>query len=136
MFRSLTNCLGTSNMPSSLFNYYYFTELIFRYLEYSLAGNISLEYVPYVWQSISHTVGVRTGLQFLRLNWDRIYKTYEEVYLVLSTIFHDFVGQLSTEIDLEDVSISLFFFQCLLRLWTLAISRVVLTYFSTTAHEL
>nr|XP_023013628.1 aminopeptidase N-like [Leptinotarsa decemlineata]XP_023013629.1 aminopeptidase N-like [Leptinotarsa decemlineata] len=78
--------------------------LINRYLEYSLSGNISLEYVPYVWQSISHSVGVRTGFQFLRLNWDRIYKEYEEVYLVLSSIFHDFIGQLSTEADLEDLT--------------------------------
>ncbi|VEN36001.1 unnamed protein product, partial [Callosobruchus maculatus] len=75
------------------------------YLEHSLAGNVSLDYVPFVWQSIKHSVGVRTGFQFLRLNWDRIYKTYEEVYLVLSTIFHDFLSSLSTEVDLEDVSI-------------------------------
>lgn len=61
--------------------------------------------MPYVWQSINHPVGVRTGFQFLRLNWERIFDTYEDVYLVFSTIFHDFVSQLSTEIDLEDVSI-------------------------------
>ncbi|XP_072390578.1 aminopeptidase N-like isoform X1 [Diabrotica undecimpunctata] len=78
--------------------------LINRYLEYSLSGNVSLEYVPYVWQSINHPVGVRTGFQFLRLNWNLIYKTYEEVYLVFSTIFHDFLGQFSTEADLEDLT--------------------------------
>ncbi|KAJ8940805.1 hypothetical protein NQ318_007891 [Aromia moschata] len=78
--------------------------LINRYLEYSLAGNVSLGYVPYVWRSINHPVGVRTGFQFLRLNWDRIYQTYEDVYLVFSSIFHDFVSQLSTEIDLEDLT--------------------------------
>ncbi|KAJ8917142.1 hypothetical protein NQ315_012634 [Exocentrus adspersus] len=78
--------------------------LINRYLEYSLSGNISLEYVPYVWQSINHPVGVRTGFQFLRLNWERIYDTYEDIYLVFSTIFHDFVSQLSTEVDLEDLT--------------------------------
>lgn len=79
--------------------------LINRYLEFALAGNISLENVPYVWQSINHPVGVRTGFQYLRLNWDRIYKTYEEVPLVFNTIFHDFLSQFSTEADLEDVSI-------------------------------
>ncbi|KAG5881688.1 hypothetical protein JTB14_002171 [Gonioctena quinquepunctata] len=78
--------------------------LINRYLEYSLSGNISLEFVPYVWQSISHSVGIRAGFQFLRLNWNRIYKEYEEVYLVLNAIFHDFIGQLSTEADLEDLT--------------------------------
>nr|CAH7716878.1 unnamed protein product [Callosobruchus chinensis] len=83
----------------------YIIIFFFRYLEHSLAGNVSLDYVPFVWQSIRHSVGVRTGFQFLRLNWDRIYKTYEEVYLVLSTIFHDFLSSLSTEVDLEDVSI-------------------------------
>lgn len=78
--------------------------LINRYLEYSLMGNVSLENVPSVWQSISHSVGVRTGFQFLRLNWERIFDTYEDIYLVFSTIFHDFVSQLSTEIDLEDLT--------------------------------
>ncbi|XP_057665705.1 aminopeptidase N-like [Diorhabda carinulata] len=78
--------------------------LINRYLEYSLSGNISLEFIPYVWQSINHPVGIRTGFQFLRLNWDRIYKSYEEVYLVFNTIFHDFLGQFSTEADLEDLT--------------------------------
>ncbi|XP_060525881.1 aminopeptidase N-like [Cylas formicarius] len=78
--------------------------LINRYLEYSLVGNMTLESVQYVWKSISHPVGVRTGFQFLRLNWDRIYDTYEDVYPVFSAIFHDFVSQLSTEIDLEDLT--------------------------------
>nr|CAI5863764.1 unnamed protein product [Callosobruchus analis] len=78
--------------------------LINRYLEHSLVGNVSLDYVPFVWQSIKHSVGVRIGFQFLRLNWDRIYKTYEEVYLVLSTIFHDFLSSFSTEVDLEDLT--------------------------------
>lgn len=81
-----------------------FSFSIFRYLEYSLNGNISLDYVPFVWQSISHSVGVRTGFQFLRLNWERINDAYQGVYLVFSSIFHDFLSQLSTEVDLEDVS--------------------------------
>lgn len=80
------------------------TILICRYLEYSLTGNISLDYVPFVWQSISHSVGLRTGFQFLRLNWDRINEAYQGVFLVFNSIFHDFLSQLSTEIDLEDVS--------------------------------
>lgn len=75
-----------------------------RYLEYSLTGNISLDFVPFVWQSISHSVGVRTGFQFLRLNWERINDAYQGVYLVFNSIFHDFLSQLSTEVDLEDVS--------------------------------
>lgn len=79
--------------------------LINRYLEYSLSGNISLENVPYVWQSINHYVGVQIGFQFLRLNWDRIFDMYDDIYVVFSTIFHDFVSQLTTEIDLEDVSL-------------------------------
>lgn len=78
--------------------------LINRYLEYSLDGNMTLENVQNVWKSINHPVGVRTGFQFLRLNWDRIYATYEEIFPVFSTIFHDFVSQLSTEIDLEDLT--------------------------------
>ncbi|CAG9853689.1 unnamed protein product [Phyllotreta striolata] len=78
--------------------------LINRYLEYSLVGNVSLDNVPIVWESISHTVGIRTGFQFLRLNWDRIYKSYEEVFLVFNTIFHDFLSQFSTEVDLEDLT--------------------------------
>ncbi|XP_019763293.1 aminopeptidase N [Dendroctonus ponderosae] len=78
--------------------------LINRYLEYSLNGNMTLENVQNVWISINHPVGVRTGFQFLRLNWDRIYSTYEDIYPVFSTIFHDFVSQLSTEIDLEDLT--------------------------------
>lgn len=67
---------------------------------------MTLENVQNVWISINHPVGVRTGFQFLRLNWDRIYATYEDIFPVFSTIFHDFVSQLSTEIDLEDVSSS------------------------------
>lgn len=57
-----------------------------------------------MWQSISHSVGVRTGFQFLRLNWERINDAYQGVYLVFSSIFHDFLSKLSTEVDLEDVS--------------------------------
>lgn len=78
--------------------------MVFRYLEYSLSDNITLENVPYVWQSINHYVGVQIGFQFLRLNWERIFEKYDDIYLVFSTIFHDFVSQLTTEIDLEDVS--------------------------------
>jgi len=78
--------------------------LINRYLEYSLDGNMTLENVQTVWKSINHPVGVRTGFQFLRLNWDRIFDTYEEIFPVFSTIFHDFVSQLSTEVDLEDLT--------------------------------
>lgn len=80
------------------------TNSFFRYLEYSLDGNMTLENVQTVWKSINHPVGARTGFQFLRLNWDRIFATYEEIFPVFSTIFLDFVSQLSTEIDLEDVS--------------------------------
>lgn len=65
---------------------------------------MTLENVQNVWKSINHPVGVKTGFQFLRLNWDRIYDTYEDIFPVFSTIFHDFVSQLSTEVDLEDVS--------------------------------
>ncbi|XP_050293246.1 aminopeptidase N-like isoform X2 [Anthonomus grandis grandis] len=78
--------------------------LINRYLEYSLDGNMTLENVQNVWRSINHPVGARTGFQFLRLNWDRIFATYEDIYPVFTTIFHDFVSQLSTEIDLEDLT--------------------------------
>ncbi|CAG9772406.1 unnamed protein product [Ceutorhynchus assimilis] len=78
--------------------------LINRYLEYSLTGNMTLENVQNVWKSINHPVGVRTGFQFLRLNWDRIFETYEEIFPVFGTIFHHFVSQLSTEIDLEDLT--------------------------------
>ncbi|CAH0553114.1 unnamed protein product [Brassicogethes aeneus] len=78
--------------------------LINRYLEYCISGNITLENVPFVWQSINHPVGVRTGFQFLRLNWERIYNTFEDVFPVFSSIFHDFLSQLSTEIDLEDLT--------------------------------
>jgi hypothetical protein len=75
-----------------------------RYLELSLSGNITLEYIPYVWESINHLVGIRTGFHFLRLNWERVYSTYEDVYLVLNAICQDFLAYLSTEIDLQDVS--------------------------------
>lgn len=78
--------------------------LINRYLEYSLDGNMTLENVQNVWKSINHPVGVKTGFQFLRLNWDRIYDTYEDIFPVFSSIFHDFVSQLSTEVDLEDLT--------------------------------
>ncbi|XP_066246171.1 aminopeptidase N-like [Euwallacea similis] len=78
--------------------------LINRYLEYSLDGNMTLENVQNVWISINHPVGVKTGFQFLRLNWDRIYATYEDIFPVFSTIFHDFVSQFSTEVDLEDLT--------------------------------
>ncbi|XP_063908739.1 aminopeptidase N-like isoform X2 [Zophobas morio] len=78
--------------------------LINRYLELSLSGNITLEYIPYVWESINHLVGIRTGFHFLRLNWERVYKTYEDVYLVLNSICQDFLAYLSTEIDLQDLT--------------------------------
>lgn len=78
--------------------------LINRYLEYSLDGNMTLENVQNVWKSINHPVGVRTGFQFLRLNWQRIFEAYEDIFPVFSTIFQDFVSQLSTEIDLEDLT--------------------------------
>ncbi|KAL1513226.1 hypothetical protein ABEB36_002662 [Hypothenemus hampei] len=78
--------------------------LINRYLEYSLDGNMTLENVQNVWVSINHPVGVKTGFQFLRLNWERIYDTYEDIFPIFSTIFHDFVSQLSTEVDLEDLT--------------------------------
>lgn len=90
-----------------VFNQLYIYNLLFlisRYLEYSLNGNISLDFVPFVWQSISHSVGVRTGFHFLRLNWEKINEAYQGVFIVVSSIFHDFLSQLSTEIDLEDVS--------------------------------
>ncbi|EEZ99313.2 aminopeptidase-like protein [Tribolium castaneum] len=78
--------------------------LINRYLELSLSGNITLEYIPYVWQSINHFVGIRTGFHFLRLNWERVYSTYEDVDLVLNSICQDFLSYLSTEIDLQDLT--------------------------------
>ncbi|KAF7266417.1 hypothetical protein GWI33_020248 [Rhynchophorus ferrugineus] len=78
--------------------------LINRYLEYSLDGNMTLENVQNVWKSINHPVGVRIGFQFLRLNWNRIFETYEDIFPVFSTIFQDFVSQLATEIDLEDLT--------------------------------
>ncbi|XP_044259104.1 aminopeptidase N-like [Tribolium madens] len=78
--------------------------LINKYLELSLSGNITLEYIPYVWQSINHLVGIRTGFHFLRLNWERVYNSYEDVDLVLNSICQDFLAYLSTEIDLQDLT--------------------------------
>ncbi|KAL3276605.1 hypothetical protein HHI36_011977 [Cryptolaemus montrouzieri] len=78
--------------------------LINKYLHLSLKGNISLENVPLVWKSLSHPVGLRTGFPFLRLNWNQIYEHYKDIFFVMKVIINEFLSNLATEIDLEDLT--------------------------------
>lgn len=78
--------------------------LINKYLHMSLQGNISLGNVPLVWQSLNHPVGLRTAFPFLRMNWDEIYEKYNDIFFVIKTIINDFLSNLATEIDLEDLT--------------------------------
>ncbi|KAK9874638.1 hypothetical protein WA026_005464 [Henosepilachna vigintioctopunctata] len=78
--------------------------LINKYLHLSMKGNISLENVPLVWKSLSHPVGLRIGFPYLRLNWNYIYKEYKEIFFVMKVIINDFLSNLATEIDLEDLT--------------------------------
>ncbi|XP_044756768.1 aminopeptidase N-like [Coccinella septempunctata] len=78
--------------------------LINKYLHLSLTGNISLENVPLVWKSLNHPVGLRTGFPFLRMNWNEIFEQYKDIFFVLKTIINDFLSNLATEVDLEDLT--------------------------------
>lgn len=88
-------------VSAKIFNYKVY---ISRYLHLSLTGNITLENVPLVWKSLNHPVGLRTGFSFLRMNWNIIFEEYKEVFFVLKSIINDFLSNLATEVDLEDVS--------------------------------
>lgn len=68
-----------------------------------MQGNISLENVEYVWESIVHPVGLQTGFKFLRTNWERIRDNYEDVAVVMTGILEKFLSKLSSEVDLQDV---------------------------------
>lgn len=70
----------------------------------ALSGTIPWQYTPYVWKSLGQPTSLAFGFKYLRENWDTIYNTYEDKPIILKAIVQDFLYELSSKSDLEDVS--------------------------------
>lgn len=66
--------------------------------------SIALQDIPYVWKSLGNSVGLHVGFKFLRAYWSEIFEKLGSMNSVIQTIVEDFLSNLSTKVDLEDVS--------------------------------